>query len=205
MLNCVDLFAGPGGLSLGFKMARDNRGRKAFNLLMAVENDIWACKTLRRNLADGEDSRVLEGDIRDASVRKRIRRECAGKTDIVLAGPPCQSFSLIGPRSGNPGNMKERDKYDSLYTYFVDVVASLKPSFIVFENVRGILSKRNGDVRVIEIILRDLKNLGYDFTGENGSKDGYVVLNAADFGVPQIRHRVFLLGNRLGIPNPFKK
>lgn len=201
--NCVDLFAGPGGLSLGFEMARNSRGQKAFNLLMAVEKDPIACKTLRRNLADGENCRVLEGDLRDASVRSKIRRECAGKTDIVLAGPPCQSFSMIGPRSGNPGNMKVRDKYDSLYTYFVDVVASLKPSFIVFENVKGILSKRNGDARVIEIILKDLKKLGYDFGSENGSKDEYLVLNAADFGVPQIRHRVFLLGNRLGIPNPF--
>jgi DNA (cytosine-5)-methyltransferase 1 len=206
MINYVDLFAGPGGLSHGFQLVRDAKGKQVFNLLKAVEYDPFSCMTLRKNLGESGDSLVLEGDLRQKEVREKIRSECAGHTDLVLAGPPCQSFSMIGPRSGNPGKKKDTDRYDGLYRYFVGVVEDLMPSFIVFENVRGILSKKNGNGKVIDIILDDLRSLGYNFESENpGFRNGHIVLNAADYGVPQTRERIFLIGNRLGIKNPFPK
>lgn len=201
MYNVVDLFAGPGGLSLGFEMVRDNSGQKVFNILKAVEKDPWACKTLRKNFSDDI---VLEGDIRKEETKKIIEKTCKGKTDIVVAGPPCQSFSLIGPRSGNTSPKK--NKYDSLYTEFIEVVKILSPKFVVFENVKGILSKKNGHEKVIDMILSELTELGYSFRSNNKEiRTEYVVLNAADYGVPQTRERVFIVGNKLGIESVFSK
>ena len=200
MINVVDLFAGPGGLSLGFDMVKDKNGKCVYNLLKAVEYDPVACQTLRTNF--GKES-VIEGDLRDEKIKQIIEKECAGKTDIVVAGPPCQSFSLIGPRSGND-TKKDKYKYDNLYREFVDVIDRISPKFFVFENVKGILSKRNGDGRVIDIIISDLKSLGYNLTSENKRvKTDYIVINAADYGIPQTRERVFIIGNNTGAKNPF--
>lgn len=201
MINIVDLFAGPGGLSLGFELARDAQGKKLFNLLKAVEMDPWACRTLRNNFSDGV---IIEGDIRNKHIKKILKETCQGKTDIVVAGPPCQSFSLIGPRSGNNHNEKNKYKYDGLYKEFIDIVKILSPKFVVFENVKGILSKKNGDKVVIDIIVSKLQRAGYSFRNENKNiKTKYLILNAADYGVPQTRERVFLIGNNIGVDNPF--
>ncbi len=195
MLNVVDLFAGPGGLSLGFELARDKNGKKLFNIICAVEKDPWACHTLRKNFPH---KKVLEGDITKDKVKREIENTCKGKTDIVVGGPPCQSFSMIGPRSGNRKDVKDKNKYDGLYIHFIDIVRRLNPEFVLFENVKGILSKKNGDERVIDIITSELEKLGYFL----GKEKKYQILNAADFGVPQTRERVFIIGNNMGIKNP---
>lgn len=193
MFNVVDLFAGPGGLSLGFEMVRDSKGRKVFRTLKAVEMDPWACKTLRKNFPEEV---VIEGDIRNEETKKLIEKTCKGKTDIVVAGPPCQSFSLIGPRSGN--RSLDKNKYDGLYMEFLDVVKRLSPKFVIFENVKGILSKKNGDEKVIDIIISELSKLGYRCSDGNG----HFILNAADYGVPQTRERIFIIANSIGAENP---
>lgn len=201
MLNVVDLFAGPGGLSLGFEIVKNDKGEKVFNILRAVEKDPWACKTLRRNFPPNS---VMESDIRDNKVKKLLEKECCGKTDIVVGGPPCQSFSTIGPRSGNSENRKEKNKYDGLYEHFLDVVERIKPKFVVFENVKGILSKQNGDDKVINLITSELLKMGYSMKNNNNDiKENYVIINAADYGVPQTRERVFIIANNIGLPNPF--
>ncbi|RLJ08501.1 MAG: hypothetical protein DRP13_02325 [Candidatus Aenigmatarchaeota archaeon] len=203
MLNVVDLFAGSGGLSLGFELAKDKKGKNAFRLLKAVEIDPWACRTLRRNFSDEV---VIEGDIRNEDTKTALEKTCKGKTDIIVAGPPCQSFSLIGPRSGNSHNKKNKYKHDGLYREFIDVVERLLPKLVVFENVKGILSKRNGNETVINIIISELRKLGYNFKSENKDvRTEYLILNAADYGVPQTRERVFLIGNNMDIANPFPR
>ncbi|MCJ7816518.1 MAG: DNA cytosine methyltransferase [Candidatus Aenigmarchaeota archaeon] len=201
MFNVVDLFAGPGGLSLGFELARVGRGRKIFNTLACVEIDPWACKTLRKNFPK---SVIVEGDIRRDDIKEYLEKICKKKTDILVGGPPCQSFSTIGPRSGNSRNKKDKYRYDGLYREFIDVAEKLSPKFVVFENVKGILSKRNGDEKVIDIIISELEKLGYNLESENKRvTTKYVILNAADYGVPQTRERVFIIGNNIGTKNPF--
>ncbi len=195
MFNVVDLFAGPGGMSLGFEIARNESGKRIFRSIKAVENDPWSCKTLGRNFSK---EIVIEGDIRDENTKSEIEKSCKGKTDVVVAGPPCQSFSLIGPRVNNGKNGTDKNKYDDLYREFIEVVKRLSPKFVVFENVKGILSKKNGNEKVIDIILSELSKLGY----KCGDGNSYDVLNAADYGVPQIRERVFIIGNNMGLKNP---
>lgn len=201
MINVVDIFAGPGGLGLGLEILKGKSGEQIFNSICAVENDRWACETLKRNFSTNI---VIEGDLTEENIKDQIVNKCKGKTDIVVGGPPCQSFSLIGPRSGNPDNNKDKYKYDGLYKHFIEIVDRLSPSFFLFENVRGILSKKNGDEKIIDIIIRKVEAMGYTLENENPeNKKKYLLLNAADYGVPQTRERVFIIGNNLGIPNPF--
>lgn len=196
MLNVVDLFAGPGGLSLGFEMVKNDKGRNVFKTLKAVEIDPWACKTLRKNFSDDI---VIEADIKKNETKELIEKECKRETDLVVAGPPCQSFSLIGPRSGRSGARRglNPNRYDNLYMDFVEIVERLSPKFFVFENVKGILSKKNGDQRIIDVILSEMKRMGYTC----GDGSSYYLLNAADYGVPQTRERVIIIGNNIGINN----
>ena len=138
----LDLFAGVGGLSLGFEMVKDNFGNPVFELFRAVEIDKYACDTLRKR--HGEE-KVIEGDITNYNISKRIVDECKGKVSIVVGGIPCQSFSLIGPRSGFGKKIDKfkKDKRDNLYEHFLGIVGDVKPNIIVIENVKGILSKKD--------------------------------------------------------------
>lgn len=198
-LKMLDLFAGAGGLSIGFEMVRSDSGRKVFELYRAVEIDKFACQTLRRRYGD---EKVLEGDITEPEVEKRIIQHCRGKVSVIVGGIPCQSFSLIGPRSGF-GRKRERfinDKRDNLYKHFRRIVAGIKPEMVVIENVKGILSKKDSRGRkIIDKIVSDFESAGYNFTNKNGSK--WQLLNAADYGVPQKRERVILAG----IKNSWKR
>jgi len=188
----LDLFAGAGGISLGLEMFRNEAGEHVFELYRAVEIDRYACQTLRKNF--GED-KVIEGDITDGGIHRRIIRECKGKVSIIVGGIPCQSFSLIGPRSGFGRKMKKfrDDKRDRLYEEFMKIVGELKPNIVMIENVKGILSKRDsGGEKIIAKVVTRLEHLGYNLEDENGNK--HMVLNAADYGVPQRRERVVLIG-----------
>lgn len=197
--NVVDIFAGPGGLSLGFELVKDGKGKNVYNVLAAVEMDPCACKTLKRN----SSANVIEGDIINLEVKRKIESFCAGRTDILVGGPPCQSFSMIGPRSGNPDGKKDADRYDGLYEHFLDMVLRLQPKIVLFENVKGLLSKKNGDEKVIDKILSGLHSFGYDTRTDEG-KD-YMILNSADYGVPQTRERVFIIANKIGMKNTVPK
>jgi DNA (cytosine-5)-methyltransferase 1 len=190
-IKLLDLFAGAGGLSLGFEMVKDNKGRPVFELFRTVEVDKYACQTLRKKHGN---EKVIEGDITKSIISKKIIDECKGKVDIIVGGVPCQSFSLIGPRSGFGKKIDKfkRDKRDNLYMHFRDIVKIIRPKIVVIENVKGILSKKDSkNNKIIDKIITDFESLGYNFNNAKGDK--WHVLNAADFGVPQKRERIILI------------
>jgi len=191
-IKILDLFAGVGGLSLGFEMVRNSSKKTVFELYRAVDIDKYACQTLRKRY--GND-KVIEGDITNYKVSKKIVDECKGKVSILVGGIPCQSFSLIGPRSGFGRKIEKfrKDKRDKLYEHFLGIVEDIKPNIIVIENVKGILSKKNPNGRkIIEKLISDFEKIGYIFENENREK--WNLLNAANFGVPQKRERIILIG-----------
>ena len=95
-IKVLDLFAGVGGLSLGFELIADASGKQIFELYRAVEIDKYACETLKNRY--GEE-KLIPGDITKLNIANRIIHECKNKV-VVVGGIPCQSFSLLGPRSG---------------------------------------------------------------------------------------------------------
>ena len=161
----LDLFAGGGGFSTGFLAS--NHANFKFELEGAVEIDPDACLTLMSH--HGED-KVISGDITKPEVKEKVVERCAN-VDVIIGGPPCQTFSLAGPaRSGNK-EMREKlrkDPRNMLYSHFFDLVGKIKPSFVVFENVEGMASKKadSDDITskqrgVIDLVCEDLKELGY--------------------------------------------
>ena len=141
--------------------------------IAAVDNDYEACKTLRHNRPDWG---VFEGDIRDYN-------PVVGNVDVVIGGPPCQGFSSAG--KGDPD-----DPRNFLWREYVRVLTAVKPRAMVLENVSALTHKKNGDH--LTGIMTALGDAGYNFT--------YGVLNAADFGVPQARRRLVVIGLRDAIP-----
>ncbi len=176
-LSVIDLFAGAGGFGLGFRMAD-------YDLLCSLEVDKWACDTLRKN---SNQHVVLQNDIRDFQTRDEIKSVCPATPDLIIGGPPCQGFSIAGPSQKDP-----KDPRNSLFIDFARWVEYLQPPVFVMENVKGLLARKNAiGEHVIEIIQRTFENIGYNVE--------LWVLNAANFGVPQTRERVFIVGNNLGI------
>jgi len=172
----IDLFAGAGGLGLGFMLG-------GFDVPLSVEIDQWACDTLRYN---HPKMGVLQADIRDYQDSASIKQICPQRPDVIIGGPPCQGFSIAGPAKKDPS-----DPRNSLFTNFARWVEVLQPQIFVMENVKGILGRKNGDgQKVITIVKQVFSELGYQL-------DEVWVLNAAHYGVPQIRERIFIVGHRL--------
>jgi len=209
----IELFAGAGGFSHGFKRFQNN-GYYPFELIAAVEIDRNAANTLisamvRQGITREEaERRVICEDITKKGTKKALYDLCP-EVDVIIGGPPCQSFSTIGPRSGCKKQQAKfaRDNRDMLFEHYVDIVKHYKPKVILFENVRGITSKTDSSGnKYIDVISRRFEKLGYNLKSENNEiKTKYIVLNAADYGVPQFRERVFIIGNSLGVDNPYPK
>lgn len=173
----VDLFAGAGGFGLGFKMA-------GFDVVCSLEIDQWACDTLRTN---HPNMLVIQDDIRNFQTSDSIYRICSHTPDIIIGGPPCQGFSIAGPAQKDP-----KDPRNSLFVDFARWVQFLRPKIFVMENVKGLLSRRNANGEpVIQIIKKTFEELDYNVE--------VWILNAAEYGVPQTRERIFVIGNCLGI------
>lgn len=211
----LDLFAGAGGFSYGFRNFRVN-GKAPFEIAGYVENDPNAVRTLVAALIrDGMDPEKAKKiticeDIMLSETQRTLYSVCP-EVDVIIGGPPCQSFSMIGPRSGDDAK-KERfrgDHRDSLFSHYIQLVDHYRPAFFVFENVTGILSKKTEDTgqKYIDMIISSFEDIGYDMSILEGEWAGakYMVLNAADYGVPQLRHRVIIIGNRMKVPNPVPK
>lgn len=181
-LTAISLFSGVGGLDLGVTWA-------GFDVRAAIEYDADAAESLRRNLFSGEPDRVIERSILHVPVAEILERAglSAGEVDLVVGGPPCTPFSKSGywleyKREG-------RDPDASLLDEFVRVVRDAKPKALLMENVHG-LAYRNHNAGPFGRLLSQLAQLGYHLR--------YSVLNAADYGIPQIRKRLFLYGVRDG-------
>jgi DNA (cytosine-5)-methyltransferase 1 len=176
-LRVIDLFAGAGGFGLGFHLS-------GYQIVLALEIDEWAVATLRFN---NPTLQVIQNDIRLFQSPSEISTVCPIQPNIIIGGPPCQGFSVAGPAQKDPN-----DPRNSLFRNFARWVEYLNPQCFAMENVKGLLSRRNANgEKVIDIVQETFNHLGY--TTE------VWILNAAEYGVPQIRERVFVIGNRLGI------
>ena len=170
----IDLFAGAGGFGLGFQLC----GR--YLPICSVEKDLWAVETLRAN----NNHEIIHADITTISTREYIKEKCIIKPDVIIGGPPCQGFSIAG--KGDPN-----DPRNSLFRFFVKWVSILEPKVFVMENVAGLLARKNAEgEKVIDIIKEAFSSIGYTCQ--------VWLLNAANYGVPQMRQRVFIIGNRFG-------
>lgn len=172
----IDLFAGAGGFGLGFEMA-------GFSVPLSVEIDVWACDTLRYNRPN---MNVVQHDICDINTNDKIKKICSIEPDIIIGGPPCQGFSIAGSAQKDP-----KDPRNSLFLNFAQWINCLKPKAFIMENVKGLLSRKNAEgEKVINIIKKTFEEIGYFVE--------IWLLNSAEYGVPQIRERVFIVGNNLG-------
>lgn len=151
-----------------------------FDIVWANDFFKEAVESYRKNV----DSRIVYGDI-----TKIDSSEMPDDIDLVIGGFPCQGFSVANTKR----SMK--DERNFLYKEMLRVIDDKKPKFFVAENVKGILSMKKG--KVFEIIKKDFKKLGYNVDAK--------LLNAAEYGVPQARERVVIIGNRIGVKNPYPK
>jgi len=171
----VSLFSGCGGLDLGFK-------QEDFEVVWANDNDHWACQTFARNFG----KHITESDIADVDFDK------VPDCDLITGGFPCQDFSMIWKRGGI-----ETDR-GNLYKHFVRAVAKKLPKVFVAENVKGLLTANKG--KAIIQIVKDFQNIDH-----SGYRIYINLFNFAEYGVPQIRERVIIVGIRNDIPFEFKK
>lgn len=186
----VDLFCGAGGFSLGFH-------RAGFRITAAVDHDELAGETFRQNFSQLQPEcppLVFSGEDGDMSA---FPFEEIEPPDVVIGGPPCQAYSKIG--RGKLASLSDRsfaeDPRNELYRAFVNAIATWRPRALVMENVPGMLSVAGQNVA--DQVAEDLAECGYEVR--------YAMLNAAWYGVPQHRERLFFLGYRsdLGIEPTF--
>lgn len=169
--NVIDLFCGAGGLSCGFE-------RAGFNIILGIDNDKKALETFEAN---HNDAKSICGDITSIGYAD-IKNVIGDKTiDVIIGGPPCQGFSLSGPRNFD-------DPRNKLYLSYIRLVEEIKPRAFVIENVPGLVGLFNGEVK--DNIIKRFTELGYTVK--------YQILCAADFGVPQNRKRVVFVGMKEG-------
>lgn len=166
----IDLFSGAGGMSLGAMQC-------GIQISHAVENDPSAALTYKKNHPEAE---VLNTDIRLVTVNA-LRPKRVKKNDqlIVFGGPPCQGFSTSNQRNRNKENSS-----NWLFKEYLRISKSLMPDWVILENVKGLIETENG--YFLEQVLKGFKKLGYHTT--------YFTLNSSDFGVPQNRTRLFIVG-----------
>ena len=179
-ISVVSLFSGCGGMDLGFLGGFDFLGKKykrnRFEIIWANEINKYVFQIYKKNVS----THIIEGDIRD------VMDTLPETADLVIGGFPCQDISINGKMAGIKG------KRSGLYVYMVDVVRRLKPKMFIAENVKSLLMKRHE--QDLKKILEDFGALGYDVT--------YHLYKAADYGVPQVRERVMIVGTRKGL-KPF--
>ncbi|MED4301277.1 DNA cytosine methyltransferase [Geobacillus stearothermophilus] len=171
MYNIIDLFCGCGGLSLGFELA-------GYRTLLGIDNDKAAIETFEKN---HKGSIGLCTDITEITKEEILRTINYQNVDVVVGGPPCQGMSIAGPR-------KLHDPRNKLYLSFIRIVEELQPKAFVIENVPGLVSLFKGAIK--DSILEEFNRIGYTVN--------YQILNAADYGVPQLRKRVFFVGLKNG-------
>lgn len=195
--NAISLFSGAMGLDLGIEKA-------GFDIRLCVEKDKWAVKTIHRNT----DIPVIEKDINIVSTDELLQTAHLRKEDVtlVVGGPPCQAFSTAGKQRGLD------DVRGNVILQYLRVVNDIRPEYFVLENVRGLLSAKINVLPeayseyaylqgqkggVLQFITDEFRKMGYAIS--------YALLNAANYGVPEKRERVIVIGHRgdrVPIPSP---
>ncbi len=163
----VDLFCGCGGLSYGLQMA-------GFHICLGV--DIWedSLNTFKENHTNSE---ILKANVSSLTPDRIVEIARVKKIDLIVGGPPCQGFSLSGPRNFY-------DERNVLYLEFLRIVKTVSPKAFLIENVPGLAGLFGGQVK--ERIIAEFAQIGYNVRAQ--------ILNASDFGVPQNRKRIFFVG-----------
>ena len=164
----IDLFSGCGGLSFGFEQA-------GFECIIGVDFDKPALETFKYNHPNAS---AMHLDLsKEESITEIISKVAHTKINLIVAGPPCQGFSISGSRD-------ETDKRNVLFYSVFKLAASIKPKYIVIENVPGIATLYKGKAR--EAVLEEFERLGYTCSEQ--------ILYAPNYGIPQIRKRMFFVG-----------
>ena len=172
MPNVIDLFCGAGGLSKGFEEA-------GYNVILGIDSDEAALNTFVKN---HNNSKALNADLSQAETFDEIEKVVGDKTiDVIVGGPPCQGFSLTGPRNFD-------DPRNKLYLAMIETVKRFQPKAFVIENVPGMATMYKGEVR--QEIIKRFSKMGYTVNSQ--------ILCAADYGVPQMRKRLVFVGLRNG-------
>lgn len=183
-MNIVDLFSGVGGLTFGFyySLINDKFVKRNNNFVFANEIDDNAAEAFKKNFPDikllcKDIKTITETEIKNIIGDKEI--------DVIIGGPPCQSYSFVGRR--------RYDDKAQMYKEYLKMLSIIQPKMFVFENVKGILSMKKDDGI---LVIDDIKNKFSEIEGKYGYEIKYQILNASDFGVPQNRERVFIIGVR---------
>lgn len=172
-MKVVELFSGAGGLSVGLE-------RAGFEVVVANEIEPDFAKTFSDN---HPRARMVSDDIRRVPAKKLIEGLGIERPCLVSGGPPCQGFSTVGSKDRN-------DPRNALFLEYLRVVDELSPDYVLFENVPGFKTMYSGEIH--STLLRSLASLGYATVGG--------VLDASDFGLPQVRMRTIIVGWRRGLP-----
>lgn len=173
---CVDLFCGAGGLSRGLELA-------GYKSMVAVDFDPNATRTYKKN---HPETHVITGDICQLSVEEISVHLHGQELDLLAGGPSCQGYSTHGKRDPN-------DPRNFLFEHYLRIAEGLRPKWILMENVQGMLTYNKGYFK--EVILSKLEAMGYHADAK--------VLLAADYGVPQLRRRIFFVATRRDVQITF--
>ena len=170
-----ELFCGPGGIAWGAHNAKSDDGEKSIVHAWANDFDTDTCETYIKNICHGDGASVYCRDVRELDI------PALGPIDAFAYGFPCNSFSHVGEHQG-----LENDKFGQLYTYGVEVLKYYQPKWFLAENVTGMRSA--GDGSHFQIILNDLAKAGYKLVTN--------MYKFEEYGVPQTRHRIIIVGIR---------
>lgn len=177
-----ELYCGPGGLAYGALRAKSKDGRYSVSHAWANDYDSDTCETYRKNLCPDNPESVICDDVRNINIDQ------LGDIDAFAYGFPCNSFSQVGKRQGIAN-----EKFGQLYWYGVEVLRKYHPKWFMAENVSGIRSAGSGD---FQTILKDLQESGYRLVCN--------LYKSEQYGVPQTRHRVVIVGIRSDLNIEFK-
>ena len=177
-----ELFCGPGGLAYGATTAQIELSNYRIEHTWANDYDSDTCDTYRHNICPEDPNSVICGDVR------KIDLESLPPIDALAFGFPCNDFSVVGEQKGFDG------KFGPLYSYGVRVLKSHKPDWFLAENVGGLRSANEGNA--FQVIMNDMKDAGYRIYPH--------LYKFEEYGVPQARHRVIIVGIRKDLPYEFK-